>query len=391
MAIQTVNIGAIVNDGTGDPLRTAYSKLNDNFTDTANAASKLVQTSPTDTTAGAIMAVGAFGLGADGITATGSLNNIVGQGFYGVIYTSVSDLPSDYPTTGRGALNVFRRNDASITQELYDARTPAKWVRSYYTTWSAWQRTDPQGFGYGNNQNQFIGSGLNPDDYITTGVFYGGFTSPTASTAFLVVDGSSGTRVRQTWYDSVSSASETRYLNGTWSAWQRTDPQAFGLGLDDPLNEVPITDLHDLSATTFTAYSSPDANAPTNLNGVVRFEARNGGTSSIRGYLYAVDSDGAHNTKVNIGGTWSAWEPVYTGANFQPEVRAGLNTKDVYFMVSGTVAVDATVSGSLLYFAKLNASGQYVPSTNSPNSATFKNLGVQSCTTTVPCTFVRQS
>lgn len=75
-------------------------------------------------------------------------------------------------------------------------------------------------FGHGNNQNQFIGSGLDPDDYITTGVFYAGFTSPTTSTAFLVVDGSSGSRVRQTWYDSVSSAAETRYLNGTWSTWQ---------------------------------------------------------------------------------------------------------------------------------------------------------------------------
>lgn len=31
MAKQTVNIGAIANDGTGDPLRTAFDKLNDNF------------------------------------------------------------------------------------------------------------------------------------------------------------------------------------------------------------------------------------------------------------------------------------------------------------------------------------------------------------------------
>jgi len=31
MAKQTVNIGSAANDGTGDPLRTAFDKLNDNF------------------------------------------------------------------------------------------------------------------------------------------------------------------------------------------------------------------------------------------------------------------------------------------------------------------------------------------------------------------------
>ena len=31
MALQTINIGASANDGTGDPLRTAMDKVNDNF------------------------------------------------------------------------------------------------------------------------------------------------------------------------------------------------------------------------------------------------------------------------------------------------------------------------------------------------------------------------
>lgn len=33
MAKQTVNIGSVANDGTGDPLRTAFDKINDNFTE----------------------------------------------------------------------------------------------------------------------------------------------------------------------------------------------------------------------------------------------------------------------------------------------------------------------------------------------------------------------
>ena len=33
MAKQDINIGSTANDGTGDPLRTAFDKINDNFTE----------------------------------------------------------------------------------------------------------------------------------------------------------------------------------------------------------------------------------------------------------------------------------------------------------------------------------------------------------------------
>lgn len=39
MAQQTVNIGGSANDGTGDPLRTAFDKINDNFTELYGATS----------------------------------------------------------------------------------------------------------------------------------------------------------------------------------------------------------------------------------------------------------------------------------------------------------------------------------------------------------------
>ena len=60
MAIQTVKTGAAVNDGTGDDARTAFTKINQNFTDSAHAASRQVGTA-----AGNVMEVGAFGLGAN--------------------------------------------------------------------------------------------------------------------------------------------------------------------------------------------------------------------------------------------------------------------------------------------------------------------------------------
>jgi len=45
-------------------LKGGAEKINANFTDSENAASRLVQSSPTDATDGRLMAVGAFGLGA---------------------------------------------------------------------------------------------------------------------------------------------------------------------------------------------------------------------------------------------------------------------------------------------------------------------------------------
>ena len=38
MAKQVIGIGTTANDGTGDPLRTAFTKTNDNFTELYNAA-----------------------------------------------------------------------------------------------------------------------------------------------------------------------------------------------------------------------------------------------------------------------------------------------------------------------------------------------------------------
>jgi hypothetical protein len=45
MAKQTINIGSAANDGTGDPLRTAFTKANDNFTELYNRADIPSQTS----------------------------------------------------------------------------------------------------------------------------------------------------------------------------------------------------------------------------------------------------------------------------------------------------------------------------------------------------------
>ena len=82
MAIQTIKVGQAVNDGTGDDGRTCFTKINQNFSDSANAASRQVGTGT-----GNVMEVGAFGLGektsSPYISPTKDLSNL-GNGFYGL-------------------------------------------------------------------------------------------------------------------------------------------------------------------------------------------------------------------------------------------------------------------------------------------------------------------
>lgn len=68
MAQQTINIGTVANDGTGDPLRDAFDKANDNFTELYTAAAAAYQPGGTD------VAVADGGTGAS--TASGARTNL---------------------------------------------------------------------------------------------------------------------------------------------------------------------------------------------------------------------------------------------------------------------------------------------------------------------------
>lgn len=55
MAIQTINIGALPNDGTGDPMRSAFSKANSNFTELAVAKFSTAQANTVGITSGQVL------------------------------------------------------------------------------------------------------------------------------------------------------------------------------------------------------------------------------------------------------------------------------------------------------------------------------------------------
>lgn len=71
MAIQRINLGTAPSGTGGDTNRSAFTKIDGNFADTTNAASRLVGTA-----AGNVMEVGAFGLGvARGLSIDNPYNN----------------------------------------------------------------------------------------------------------------------------------------------------------------------------------------------------------------------------------------------------------------------------------------------------------------------------
>ena len=154
MAIQTVKTGTAVNDGTGDDARTAFTKINQNFSTNAHAASRLVGTAADN-----VMEVGAFGLGGDTtekITSADHFNNkLVTQkgSLKGYYDASMVALPSAINTS-----LMLAYSPDWATQVIFSpsATNPAPKYRSYHSgnAWSGWSifwttantTKDPNGF-----------------------------------------------------------------------------------------------------------------------------------------------------------------------------------------------------------------------------------------------------
>ena len=142
MAIQTVKTGAAVNDGTGDDTRTAFTKINSNFTDSANAASRLVGTTngqvplAENTYAAAYTKTDFYHNSVANIDA-----NTLAHGTRGLIDRANPNTP---PMGSDDALwyleTIFNYNSTSKLQRAWGYQTGALWVRIQKIdgTWSAW-------------------------------------------------------------------------------------------------------------------------------------------------------------------------------------------------------------------------------------------------------------
>ena len=258
---------------------------------TGTAATADVQTSSTDTTAGALMAVGAGGLlSKTSPTAEADLNSNTTSGDFAFIRDSTANTPA-----GMGASGVLTVKVRSEDSGVY--------------------------------------------------------------------------RLSQTIRGADGGIFERQNSGGTWSDWKRTDPQAFGWGLSTGLNSSADLDTYIVSGQYSVQSASP--NNPTG-NAILTVGVRN--STNVTQFLEATISTSGIYRRTLSAGVWSAWQPVYTGANYQPEVIGGIGVAQLMQNASGgNQFAGNDYAGSLLRFTKFVAG---VPTADgTPVTSVWKYLG----------------
>lgn len=236
-----VNVGSGPNDGTGDPLRDAFIKVNKNV----------------DTVAAAIGAPsGIAALGMDGrlppaqapavqtLPATAhDLNNYQTPGSYRQASTAGAQAGTNYPQATGGILSVEGTGVSGQTVQRYTVAStgpvsPTAGARQYWrmainTSWSPWQEVHTAG-----NSLPYLGrveAGANLNNYANRGMWAisasstaaGGTNFPIANSGWLLVyceaaaGAAAGTNVNQVYVGSNGNRHFFRSLvGGVWSAWE---------------------------------------------------------------------------------------------------------------------------------------------------------------------------
>ena len=142
MAIQIVKTGASVNDGTGDPARTAFTKINSNFTDSTNAASKLLGTANGQVPLAENVYAAAYTKTDFYYGATANIDaNTLAHGTRGLIDRANPNMPPANSDDGFWYLEtILNYNSATKLQRAWGYQTGALWVRVQKAggAWSAW-------------------------------------------------------------------------------------------------------------------------------------------------------------------------------------------------------------------------------------------------------------
>ena len=113
MAITQVNIGSLPDGVGGDTPRSAMVKINTNFTDAPNAASRLVGTA-----VGNVMEVGAFGIGRDALAITNVTNFTELLSKYSGVYRPSTNWATTNAPHSAGGTALVLSNTGSISSAL---------------------------------------------------------------------------------------------------------------------------------------------------------------------------------------------------------------------------------------------------------------------------------
>lgn len=172
MALQQVNFGSASDGSQGDTARAAFGKINANFSDTTNAASRLVGTA-----AGQVMEVGAFGMGAEAAPTVADPNALRAGGMYQITVDVASSIGLPL-ALGHTILHCTGANSASGSHQFASPLTSVStnknrlWHRQCFSgVWSPFQEIaylDLPSFLTETNVNSFSATAGGSPSLITT-------------------------------------------------------------------------------------------------------------------------------------------------------------------------------------------------------------------------------
>lgn len=136
MALQQVNFGSASDGSQGDTARAAFGRINQNFSDTTNAASRLVGTA-----AGQVMEVGAFGLGASSLAVLANIDTMnTPPGDYRVTTATAGTVPTSFGVLRVDSHALGTSNDNWANQTFYGTNGKFYYRSSInLAAWSTWR------------------------------------------------------------------------------------------------------------------------------------------------------------------------------------------------------------------------------------------------------------
>ena len=348
MAIKVINIGTSANKGDGEPLRTAFDKINDNFSELSLKVTNL-ETGGVTVTTGDIKG-SVFGddstLLVDGVNSTipsanlsGALPAIDGSALTGLFSGAYADLTGK-PTLFSGAYGDLTGSPTNVSTFTNDSgyltSVPAQTFVSLTDS--------PANFTGQAGKFVKVNAGENALEFDT--VAGGGITDIIQDTTPQLGGNLDLNSKNVTGTGNVNITGSLTATSGTLGAIQLID------------NNIKSTDSTQLSIQTPTSFTNAGAPGVT-IDGNITFEA----TGAITGPT--VDIYGIGNGQVKIGNTGSSVNPVKLGnANTDVSVEGDLTVDDEAKFQRGVQHKYSTIDSATGVTAHDCNNGQFFRHTN---------------------------
>ncbi len=376
MAIQVINIGTSANKGDGEPLRTAFDKINDNFSELSLKVTNL-ETGGVTVTTGDIKG-SVFGddstLLVDGVNSTipsanlsGALPAIDGSALTGLFSGAYADLTGK-PTLFSGAYGDLTGSPTNVSTFTNDSgyltSVPAQTFVSLTDS--------PANFTGQAGKFVKVNAGENALEFDT--VAGGGITDVIQDTTPQLGGNLDLNSKNVTGTGNVNITGSLTATSGTLGAIQLID------------NNIKSTDSTQLSIQTPTSFTNAGAPGVT-IDGNITFEA----TGAITGPT--VDIYGIGNGQVKIGNTGSSVNPVKLGnANTDVSVEGDLTVDDEAKFQRGVQHKYSTIDSATGVTAHDCNNGQFFRHTNIQGDITVNltNLNLNNGYSTEIVLFIEQ-